>query len=258
MPVFNISTAPEHIPSASLELYHIAGTPYIDFHGSTYTRDYDARIICNATDGKINFNFNSDLTGGVNIQKGGLTITGNETINGHIYITGAHHIYFDSGHSHGIIWRENTTTYAGEALYIGGYFSGSDDSNYLHIQGSTTGSTSTSWHDIMTLTAKSGNLSTSGSILAGTLSTAREIDVGALAKAGSIYFYSASTTNGKRGIWSKNHNGTGHYFLYCTQDNLIHSNAYSTAVLGTCVRDINVQDSASNSVSTKYIIMKRG
>lgn len=116
------------------------------------------------------------------------------------------------------------------------------------------------------LTISSGSLTVNaggatingGSIWAGTLSTAAEIDVGARANAGSIYLYSASTTNGNRGIWATNHGGTGHYFLYCTQDNLIHSNAYSTAVSGICVRDIQVQDSASNSVSTKYIIMKRG
>lgn len=130
--------------------------------------------------------------------------------------------------------------------------------SFKPYSGSTEQRITTNGNGTMTITGGDLNAS-AGAIWAGTLgNTTSERQIGAQSGAGRIYFYATAPTTGNRGIWATNHEGTGHYFLYCGQDNLIHSNAYSSAVSGTCVRDIQVQDSASNSVSTKYIIMKRG
>lgn len=286
MPILNLLPRENMLfGTEGIELYK--GGNYIDSHGAYpngTSYDFTTRISFNASTGHITFQYHDDVTGGVTIQKGGLTInaggasiTGNETINGHTYISGAHHIYFDSGHGHGIIWRENTTTYAGEALYVGGYFLGSDDSNYLHIQGSTTGGTSVSWHDIMRLTATSGNLwikgtgtfgssvtldggvltVSNGSVYAGTNgSTTAERQISVRSGAGILYMYSQASTSGNRGLYGANHAGT--YTSYLTIDQSNNLALQSANRAGTLARNIRIENSGGTALSSNYILVRRG
>lgn len=239
---------------------------------------YQATAQGTVPDGKVGFSRYKDSAGNYHYAINGmpndnysLLIHGTQKLNKHLYLDGIADDYTKS--SSRIIFGNITTSYinisanTSQQLWFAksltdqttalGYDGGSN--SFRPTYSNTTanlGKSDAPWYQIY---AKDYIATTDGNIFANA-SSAREIACGVQRKsglnAGSVYFYTAGSTTGNRGIYSINNAGAGASVITITSSNGItfHGNA-STATTATKVTTSNVEPSSG---TTYYPIYSTG
>lgn len=272
MPVLTINPLYDHqFVHGNLEIWQDSinssnSKAVLDFHSVPRNDgeevNYDARLIAQHDTGQLQIQFNADLTGGVLIQKGGLTInaggaaiTGNSTVTGNLTIA-----------SGKLITPNNTLNTMGDDVEIGdGNVGGclvihglnaATGISFKPYSGSTVQNLTTNGSGTMTL--NTGNFQVSaGTIYAGTHgNTAAERQISVRSGSGTLYMYSQASATGGRGLYGSNNAGTASGYISIDQSNNLSLQSANRA--GTFGRNIRIENSGGTALSSNYILVRRG
>ena len=279
MPVLTINPLYDHqFVHGNLEIWQDSvnssnSKAVLDFHSVPRNDgeevNYDARLIAQHDTGQLQIQFDANLTGGVLIQKGGLTINaGGATITGNSTVTG--NLTIASGK---LITPNNTLNTMGDDVEIGdGNVGGclvvhglnaASGISFKPYSGSTSQAITVNGSGTMTITNGSllvnggSILASAGSIHAGTNgNTAAERQVEVASGAGRLYMYSQAATTAGRGLYCFNHAGSASSLLSVGQDNNLVLQSANRA--GTYGRNIRIENSGGTALSSNYILVRRG